>query len=910
MHTFPPQGTLPMKKISALLALVWACQPQQKINTQPTVPELVIGAVRGVDKQQWTPPTLTLSDAVLPRRYVARLRIVPSEETFTGAIDIEVDLKHATSVIWLHGSELVFIDAKLTREGTELPMAAVPGGEDFVGFGIENPVKPGPAILHLTYTGKFSSRDSRGLFRQEEGDRWYVVSHFEPVHARLAFPCFDEPRFKVPWQLSIEMPGGLRAFSNTPVASERELRDGFKVVQFVETKPLPSYLVALAVGPFEMVDAGSSGRKPTPIRIIATQGKAAQAKYAAEVAGPILERLESYFDLPYPYEKLDLLSVPITTEFGAMENPGLVTVVQTALLAKPEDQGIQFRRRLAGLCAHELAHMWFGDLVTMAWWDDVWLNEAFATWMATKLIEQWKPDWNHHTGSTQSRVDAMKIDGLSSTRQIRQPIQSRHDIFNAFDAITYRKGAAVLAMFEGWIGEDKFRRGIHQYLQHFAYSNAKATDFLHEISTAAGQDIGPAFSTFLDQPGIPSVSATLSCDRGEKPKLQLSQHRYLALGSPSAPQQIWQLPVCIRYGGRAPGTACTLLHGERAELELSAATVCPDWVLLNHGGLGYYRVAYQPTQLRRLLRAVDDRLPPPEELALLDDVIGSFESGDLSGDSFLDNLAVFAGSRSREVASASASIARQLSDSLLAPELFAPYGRYLQQLYGARARRLGWTPNPNESEDAALERQVFVPLVAARARDRNLEQAATRLLRQWLSNRAALAPDLVDPVLWTASRIGDPGLLEDMLVQAQKETERRDRQRLLGGLGTFTDPQLAQAAESHIVSEPFDPRESITILWHQSAQAETRGLAYDYVKRNFDVLVQRLPRDAGAGLPAVGAGFCDPNYEANLREFFSGRVAKFRGGPRRLELAAESVRRCSALKTTQLPSIARFLQQR
>ena len=897
-----------MKKISVLVALVWACQPQQKISTQPTVPELVMGAVRGVDKQQWTPPALTLGDAVLPRRYVARLRIVPSEETFTGTIDIEVDVKQATSLIWLHGSELVVVDAKLTREGTNAPMAAVPGGEDFLGLATESPVKPGRATLHLTYSGKFSSRDSRGLFRQQESDRWYVVSQFEPVHARLAFPCFDEPRFKVPWQLTLEIPGEQRAFSNTPVAAERELRDGFKVIEFAETKPLPSYLVALAVGPFEIVDAGSSGRKPTPIRIVTTQGKAAQARYAAEVAGPILERLENYFDLPYPYEKLDLLSVPITSDFSAMENAGLVTAALTALLAKPEDEGIQFRRRLAALCAHEFAHMWFGDLVTMAWWDDVWLNEAFATWMTTRLIDQWKPDWNHHTGSTQSRVDAMKMDSLSSTRRIRQPILSRHDIANAFDAITYRKGAAVLAMFEGWIGEDRFRRGIHQYLQRFAYGNATATHFLHEISTAAGQEIGPAFSTFLDQPGIPAVSASLRCDRGAKPKLQLSQHRYLPLGSPAAAQQSWQVPVCIRYGTRAPGTFCTLLAEERAEMELGSTTVCPDWVLLNQGGLGYYRVDYQPTQLRQLLRGIDDRLSPPEELALLDDVMGSFESGGLAGHSFLDNLAVFAGSRSREVASASASIARQLSDNLLAPELSPPYGHYIQQLYGARARRLGWTPSPKESEDAALERQVFVPLVADRAPDRNLEQAATRLLRQWLSNRAALAPDLVDAVLWTASRIGDQGLFNDMLVQAQRETDRRDRQRLLGGLGTFTDPQLAQAAESYIVSESFDPRESITILWHQSAQAETRELAYEYVKRNFDVLVQRLPRDAGAGLPAVGAGFCAPEAQANLREFFTGRVAKFRGGPRRLELAAESVRRCSALKAAQLPSIARFLK--
>src|SRR5262249_4367945 len=277
-----PKGPVCMKKITVLVALAWACQAQQKINTQPTVTELVLGAVRGVDKQQWTPPQLTLGDGVLPRRYAVRLKIVPSEETFSGTLDIEVDIKRSTSIIWLNGSELVVGEARLMRNGTNVAMAPVPGGEDFVGFASESPVKSGPATLHFTYSGKFSSRDSRGLFRQQDGNRWYVVSQFEPVHARRAFPCFDEPRFKVPWQLSIEIPGQLRAFSNTPVVAEHEWPDGFKVVEFAETKPLPSYLVALAVGPFEVVDAGSAGRKPTPIRIVTTEGKAAQARYAAQ----------------------------------------------------------------------------------------------------------------------------------------------------------------------------------------------------------------------------------------------------------------------------------------------------------------------------------------------------------------------------------------------------------------------------------------------------------------------------------------------------------------------------------------------------------------------------------------------------------------------------------------------------
>ena len=296
------------------------------------------------------------------------------------------------------------------------------------------------------------------------------------------------------------MKKGDTALSNTPVVKSEDGPDGFTTVHFAPTRPLPSYLVAFAVGPFGIVDAGKAGRKGTPVRIITPRAKEPWARFAAESTGPVLALLEEYFGGGYPYEKLDVIAVPLMS--GAMENPGLITFRQSMILAKPGMESTGFRRTYAGVAAHELAHQWFGDLVTTTWWDDLWLNEAFATWMTPKIIDQYRPDWDAPSSRALSASGAMRTDSLVSARQIRQPITSKDDIKNAFDGITYQKGAAVITMFERFVGAEIFRKGIQRYMREHADGTATARDFLGAISAEAGRDIAPAFSTFLDQPGV------------------------------------------------------------------------------------------------------------------------------------------------------------------------------------------------------------------------------------------------------------------------------------------------------------------------------------------------------------------------------------------------------------------------
>ena len=425
------------------------------------------------------PPKTRLGEveSIAPRSYRVDLALDPEKSTFSGTISINMDVRQPVRTIWLNQEKLTIQSAVLTAGGKEMKAAVIPGGADFVGLQVASPIGAGQITATIRYTGVVEGKNSSGIFRQQEGGNWYIYSQFEPTDARAAFPCFDEPSYKTPWQITLHVPVKNAAISNTPAASETQAA-GTRTLVFKETKPLPSYLVAFGVGPFEFVDAGVAGRNKVPVRIVVPKGKAGEAKYAAEVTAPILTRLEEYFGIPYPYEKADQVAIPNTAGFGAMENVGMVTYDQALILADPNVDRIGRQRSFASVAAHELAHQWFGDLVTTAWWDDIWLNEAFATWMERKLIAEWKPEWQTRVADVGAMMSAEQDDSLVSARKIRQEILSKDDINNAFDNITYEKGASVIGMFENWMGPEEFRKGVQSYLKQYAFRATTAGEFL------------------------------------------------------------------------------------------------------------------------------------------------------------------------------------------------------------------------------------------------------------------------------------------------------------------------------------------------------------------------------------------------------------------------------------------------
>ncbi len=872
-------------------------------------PLLYLAVAASVLAQAPAPPTLRLGDAVVPSRQSLDLTVVPAQDGFTGSTDIEIEIRQPAEVIWLNATELTVESATLRTAAGEMKARAIPGGDDFVGLAFDKPPAAGKGTLHLAFRGTLNTKSSGGLFKNKVAAEWYVYTQFESIDARRAFPCFDEPSFKIPWQVTLHVKREHMALSNTAAEKEAKESGGMKSVRFAQTRPLPSYLVAMAVGPFEAVNAGTVGAKRVPLRIITPRGMTGQAKYAAEVTPQILGALEDYFGIPYPYPKLDSIAVPLF--FGAMENPGLITYGQTLILSKPEEDSLGRQRGYASTAAHEMAHMWFGDLVTTSWWDDIWLNEAFATWMDSQTLRRWKPEWHVDISDAGGRQGAMDTDDKVSARKIRQPITSKNDIANAFDNITYGKGAAVIYMFEQWLGPQVFRQGVQAYLKKHADGNATADDFLAALSAAAGKDIAPVFSTFLEQAGVPLLTAELKCGSG-KPAVAVSQKRFLPLGSKPVDQQVWQIPVCVRYDGSGK-SECTVVSEPRAEIPLAAAERCPAWVMMNAGESGYYRTLYRGELMKTLLSGHGEHLTPEERVGVLGDVQALVTSGDLPAAEALAMVPEFAGDSTRQVASTTIAIVEGVGYQLVPENLRPNYQRFVRKVYGPRAHEMGWTSKPGESDDARLLRPELIGLVANEGEDPELVAQAVELARKWLDNHSAVEPDMVGVALNTAARHGDKALYDRMTALLKKTGDPHEHQDLLGALGSFRDPELVKANFQMLLNGEVDPRESLGLLFGPLGDPATRSLPFELVRDNYDALAAKLPSaadsDYSAFLPNVAGGFCDVQHRAEVAGFFKDRSAKAVGGPRILAHTLEAIDQCIAIRGAQQAGVSEFLKK-
>jgi alanyl aminopeptidase len=533
--------------------------------------------------------------------------------------------------------------------------------------------------------------------------------------------------------------------------------------------------------------------------------------------------------------------------------------------------------------------------------------------MASKVIRDWKPEWNTKLDEQNTRTGAMNNDTLVSARQIRQPIEAIGDISNAFDNITYSKGEIVIGMFEGFMGEAAFQQGVQRYLRQYSWHSATAADFLDAVGSG-GKSVSRPFSTFLNQPGVPLVSMQLNCDGASGASLRLSQKRALPIGSTGSAEHTWQVPVCARYGdGTNQYRDCTLLTDASTDWKLPQAKSCPTWVEGNADGKGYYLTRYEGNLLNELLADGGHRLPPNERVATLQDVVLLATTGDIKGGDALALVPEFAGDPVRQVVGSMIEITAGIRQNLVPADLMPNYTRFVAKNFGERARQLGWTAKPGEDSETRLVRTRIVPLVAVWGNDKELAAEAHQLAGKWLADRKSVDPDIVQAVLTVSARTGDEAFFKELAAALPSTEDRQQRDLLFSALGDFRDRQIQTQAMDLVLKPEYDLRESIGLLFGALSTPGLQKMPFEFVKTNYDAIVSRIPTGSTFGvgefLPYTGNGLCDEQSAQEVNTFFAPKVNRFPGTERNLAQTLESIRLCSALKAAQEPSIETVLRK-
>jgi cytosol alanyl aminopeptidase len=856
-------------------------------------------------------PSMRALDGVVPSHYDLRLTLDPNAETYAGTLDIRVRLAAPIDLIWINATQITFDDVRAAIDAEpsgELPGEVVPGNDDFAGIRFSRTLPAGEATLRFRFKARFSDSEIAGLFRQRQGDDWYVLTQMEPMYARRAFPCFDDPRFRASWQVTVTIPANQRAFSNMPASAERDAAPGWRELSFAPTPPIASYLVAISVGPWDVLDGGVAGRNRTPLRYIAPKGRASEAAYAATVTPAILERLEAYFGRPYPFPKLDSLSIPNSGHFfGAMENIGLITYDQSILLATPGETTTRFQQRYVAISAHEISHQWFGNLVTPAWWNDIWLNESFASWLGDKITSELKPEWHWDFRRVDARQWAIANDRLASARRVRQPIEARSDVRSAFDGISYSKGASLLAMYENWLGPDKFRDGVRRYMDRHAWGVATADDFFAALA-AADDAMLPSFRGFVDRAGVPELAIRLDCAGGHR-RLALTQSRFAPKGSTIDDRQRWVFPACFQYGDDHQGKVqCMLVRDESTELALDTKT-CPSWVVANRAGIGYFLPALSSDLYSQLPRA-KEVLAPLDWVSLLADTETLARGAALALPTALA-LAAFASEMSDpRTVRAAVEIANSVPRALTEGAKSNRYAAWSRRSFGRQARALGWQMKPDEDADTQRLRRRLVPYLADRGEDAALARdAQTRALR-WPNDPAAISPDIRGELLYAAARTStrdSRALYAHLTAEAGRTNEARTRREILYALGGFRDRSLAAEAANLMLAGAFDPQDALHILAGQLENDDLRASALTWLDHNYDALAARGARDNFDRLPGWAEGACTPGERKLFVAALADRMPYVDGGPRSYAKALERIDLCIANRDAQAPALTAWL---
>jgi aminopeptidase N/puromycin-sensitive aminopeptidase len=832
-----------------------------------------------------------LPQAVRPEHYTLRLTPDLKAATFTGIETIDMNLAEPANRITLNAVELDLKSVAVIAGDKEQQAAVTLDKEkEQATFTFVDKLPAGKARLAIAYTGILNN-ELRGFYLSKTAKRNYAVTQFESTDARRAFPCFDEPAFKATYDITLVVDAGDTAISNTPIETDTPGPvEGKHTLKFAATPKMSTYLVAFLVGDFQCTTGESDG---VAIRSCATPDKVSLTPYALDVAEHVLHYYNNYFGIPYPLKKLDLIALP-DFEAGAMENFGAITYRETDMLLDPKTASVDAQKEVALVVAHEMAHQWFGDLVTMQWWDNIWLNEGFATWMENKAVAHMHPEWNIDQTVISDLDQTLILDAQPTTRAIRAHADTREEIEQMFDGISYGKASDVLLTVENYLGEETFRQGVHNYLAAHEYGNATAEDFWGAQTATSHKPVDKIMESLVAQPGEPLITFGIAVNG----KVAVAQRRFFF--SPSIvpdPAQKWTLPVCFKT---ASGQDCQVLSLAETELKAPAGSA-----FANAGGMGYYRSAYPASVYAALVAQVESTLTPSERISLIGDEWAQVRANTAAIGDYLDLAsAVKADPGAEVVDEAISGVNTAYTHIAASADERAGLSAWIRSTYAPVYAKLGPPAESDSSNTRELRAELF-GLLGHRGQDPAVLAQAREISARYLADPGSVEATLGQAALSVAARHGDAALFDQLQQVYETSTNPEFQEGALRLLTQFENPALVQRSLDYALSGKVRNQDSIIQFAIALRIDENRDRAWKYIQDNWEKVQTQLTPEMGGFLVRSTGNFCSADARASVEKFFAAH--KVPAADQSLKHALESIDGCIELRKLQEPKLKQWL---
>jgi aminopeptidase N len=853
-----------------------------------------------------------LPATAVPTHYALWFAPNLKDATFRGRETIDVTLAAPSTSITLNAAEITFGPVTIKAAG-QMQTARVMLDEknEMATLIVPRAIPKGTASIQITYLGILNDK-LRGFYLSTAKGRRYAVTQMEATDARRAFPGWDEPAYKATFDISLMVDSGDTVISNGKQLSDTPGPEaGTHTLVFATTPKMSTYLVAMLVGDFKCRNGSSDG---IDLRVCSTPDKLPLTGFALEAAQQEVKFFDNWTGIKYQFGKLDMIGIPDFAA-GAMENAGAITFREEELFADPQRASLGTRKTVAAVLSHEIAHQWFGDLVTMKWWDDIWLNEGFATWMANKPLAAWHPEWHVDLDDVQEAQVAIGTDALRNTRPIRTAVETPDEINEVFDGIAYQKTASVLRTLENYVGPELFRKGVQSYLHKYSFSNASGDDFWNEVARATGKPVDRIMRPYIVQAGVPVVSIKPQC-QGNTTDIALHQDRFIGVPSPQVPSSstpqvpspLWSVPVCFKTGSgqQAAGSAqqCELL--ERRD-QVAKLTACSANAFANNNGHGYYLSEYAPDEVRAIARTARGSLAPPERLSLLGDEWWMMRGGRHDVGVYLDLASALSND---EVPSVISQIGRNLGyveDNIIAMSDTGRFQTWIRQRFTPELNTLGVPGSTTDNDDRQSRRATLLYLVGVTGNSADVQQQARSLAMKYIDDPTSLPPTLAGTVINVAATGGEATLYDQYMAQLPKLSDKPEEYyRFFYALDSFRDPALVQRTLKFAISPDVRTQDTSSLIAGLISQPTSRQAAWMFVKDNWDLLTTKLgvfqgiPRIAGA----VGA-FCSREEAADAEAFFKAHPVP--AAERTLKQAFERAENCAAVRERQQMAASEWL---